>query len=118
MFLLKTKIRRVFRLVEIDENEKDIFEFVKKVFAAHNIEFDENVAVEFFENDGAPVTVDHLFKLIEQQHRCASFSIEFVPMGETHKKITTAVSWSSKNLKTYWKIDLIKYKKISNWKAS
>lgn len=94
MVLLKTKIKSVFRLIEIEDGENDLYTIVNKVFTAHNIEYDEDIAVEFFENDGAPVTANHLFQLIQQHQNCASFYIELVPMAETHKKITSAVSCS------------------------
>lgn len=92
MIYLKTKIRGVFRIVEIENGENDLFLFLKKVFAAHNIDFEQDVTVGLFENDGAPVNANQLFPLIEQNYKCASSWIEIIPSGETHKRITFEVN--------------------------
>lgn len=91
--LLKTKIRGVYKIIEIDDNENNLENFANSIFTAHGIQFDEKVEIEFFENDGAKVEPQHLFPLIRQWIKCASFFIEIVSLGETHKKITSEVSF-------------------------
>lgn len=116
-FLIKTKIRGVYKFVKIEENEFSVYSFIQKgnfffsfklfilwtsqkddllsnkivAFAAHNIDMMDEVTIDFYSNDYTAVPENILLDVMKQYRGCGCFYIELVLSDEENKMMTAEV---------------------------
>lgn len=61
-------------------------------FSIHDVHTEEEIVIEFFDNNGAPINESDLFEIIGQKSSCGCFYIELLLSGESHKSITHEAS--------------------------
>lgn len=66
--------------------------FILIAFAAHGIICEEDICIDFLDNNGAPIYQTELFGIVGQKMNCGCFFIELKISGESNKTITAAVS--------------------------
>lgn len=72
---------------------KDILNFFVTVLETHNVERSDDVFIDFFDNNMAPIPHDMLYSIIKQFGQSGSFYVELVISGETNKSITQEVKF-------------------------
>lgn len=53
---------------------------------AHDIEFNEDITVDFFDNIGTPLDYRYLFDIVGQKINCGCFYLELKISGESSKR--------------------------------